>query len=87
MNQGDIDQIQRPLRRDARESREKLIAAAQSEFAADGVDASLEKVARVAGVSIGTLYRHFPTREALLAAVPVPDPSVEMHRTLRPVQG
>jgi AcrR family transcriptional regulator len=60
--------MRRPLRRDAQESREKLIAAAQAEFATRGVDASLEKVARDAGVSIGTLYRHFPTRMDLLMA-------------------
>jgi AcrR family transcriptional regulator len=68
VSRSDIEQIQRPLRRDARESREKLIAAAQAEFAARGVDASLEKVAREAGVAIGTLYRHFPTRLDLLVA-------------------
>src|SRR5215471_13229305 len=57
-----------PRRRDARERRGKLIAAAQHEFAAHGVDASLEKIARDAGVAIGTLYRHFPTRLDLLMA-------------------
>ena len=57
-----------PLRRDARERRDKLIAAAQREFAAHGVDASLEKIARDAGVAIGTLYRHFPSRMDLLMA-------------------
>lgn len=66
MSANDVEQVHRPLRRDARESRDKLITAAQSEFAARGVDASLEKVAREAGVSIGTLYRHFPTRLDLL---------------------
>src|ERR1700712_345488 len=60
--------MRRPLRRDAREHREKLLAAAQREFAARGVDASLEKIARDAGVAIGTLYRHFPTRLDLLLA-------------------
>jgi AcrR family transcriptional regulator len=60
--------MRRPLRRDARERRDKLIAAAQTEFAAHGVDASLEKIAREAGVAIGTLYRHFPTRMDLLMA-------------------
>lgn len=60
--------MQRPLRRDAQESRDKLIAAAQAEFADFGVDASLEKIARAAGVAIGTLYRHFPTRMDLLIA-------------------
>ena len=57
-----------PRRRDAQERRDKLIAAAQHEFAAHGVDASLEKIARDAGVAIGTLYRHFPTRVDLLMA-------------------
>ena len=59
---------QRPLRRDAQEHRDRLLAAAQREFAAHGVDASLEKIARDAGVAIGTLYRHFPTRMDLLLA-------------------
>jgi AcrR family transcriptional regulator len=68
VSQSDVQQMQRPLRRDARESRDKLIAAAQAEFAAHGVDASLEKIAREAGVAIGTLYRHFPARLDLLMA-------------------
>lgn len=62
----DADKL--PRRRDAREHRDKLIAAAQREFAAHGVDASLQKIAREAGVAIGTLYRHFPTRLDLLMA-------------------
>jgi AcrR family transcriptional regulator len=57
-----------PRRRDAQERRDKLLAAARREFAAHGVDASLEKIARDAGVAIGTLYRHFPTRLDLLMA-------------------
>ena len=57
-----------PRRRHAQERRDKLLAAAQREFAAHGVDASLEKIARDAGVAIGTLYRHFPTRLDLLMA-------------------
>lgn len=68
MSQSGVEQSRRPLRRDARESRDKLIAAAQRDFAAHGVDASLEKIAREAGVSIGTLYRHFPKRLDLLMA-------------------
>lgn len=68
MSQSHVDPTRRPLRRDARESRDKLIAAAQAEFAAHGVDASLEKIARDAGVAIGTLYRHFPKRLDLLMA-------------------
>ena len=68
MSRSDVEQTRRPLRRDARERRDKLLAAAQREFAAHGVDASLEKIARDAGVAIGTLYRHFPTRLDLLMA-------------------
>ncbi len=68
MSHSDVEQLRRPLRRDARERRDKLVAAAQHEFAAHGVDASLEKIAREAGVAIGTLYRHFPSRLDLLMA-------------------
>jgi AcrR family transcriptional regulator len=68
VTRSNVEQMQRPLRRDARESRDKLIAAAQAEFAVRGVDASLEKIARDAGLAIGTLYRHFPTRLDLLLA-------------------
>jgi AcrR family transcriptional regulator len=63
-----VERTRIPRRRDARERRDRLIAAAQREFAARGVDASLEKIARDAGVAIGTLYRHFPTRLDLLTA-------------------
>jgi len=65
---GHVEQTRTPLRRDAQERRRRLIAAAQREFAARGVDASLERIARDAGVAIGTLYRHFPTRLDLLMA-------------------
>ncbi|GAA4169221.1 helix-turn-helix domain-containing protein [Gryllotalpicola koreensis] len=68
MSVAGIEQRTRPLRRDAQERRGRLIAAAQREFAAHGADASLEKIARDAGVAIGTLYRHFPTRLDLLMA-------------------
>lgn len=68
MNGSDVERVRIPRRRDAQERRAKLIAAAQREFAARGVDASLEKIARDAGVAIGTLYRHFPTRLDLLLA-------------------
>lgn len=57
-----------PWRRDAQERHDRLIAAARREFAARGVDASLERIARDADVAIGTLYRHFPTRLDLLLA-------------------
>jgi AcrR family transcriptional regulator len=59
----------RMIRRDALRNRDALVASAQSAFAARGLDASLEGVARDAGVSIGTLYRHFPTRLDLVQAV------------------
>jgi AcrR family transcriptional regulator len=59
----------RPLRADARRNRDALLVAAAALFAERGVDASLEEVARRAGVGIGTLYRHFPSREALIADV------------------
>jgi AcrR family transcriptional regulator len=57
------------LRRDAQANREALLAAAHARFAADGLDASLVQVARDAGLAIGTLYRHFPTRLDLIQAV------------------
>jgi AcrR family transcriptional regulator len=60
--------IRRP-RADAVRNRERVLEAAKLVFSAGGPDASLEAVARRAGVGIGTLYRHFPTREALFEAV------------------
>jgi AcrR family transcriptional regulator len=59
----------RKLRADAVRNRERVLAAAKAVFSTGGADASLEAVARRAGVGIGTLYRHFPTREALFEAV------------------
>jgi AcrR family transcriptional regulator len=59
----------RPLRADARRNVELLIAAARVAFAAEGANAPLDDIARAAGVGSGTLYRHFPTRMALLEAV------------------
>ncbi|MFG2770688.1 TetR/AcrR family transcriptional regulator [Streptomyces sp. NPDC048350] len=57
------------MRADARRNHERLLTEARAVFAEHGTDASLEDVARRAGVGIGTLYRHFPTREALINAV------------------
>jgi AcrR family transcriptional regulator len=57
-----------PARADARRNRERLLATALEVFAAEGTDVSLSVIARSAGVGIGTLYRHFSTREALLEA-------------------
>jgi AcrR family transcriptional regulator len=59
----------RKLRADAIRNRERVLEAAKAVFSAGGPEASLEAVARKAGVGIGTLYRHFPTREALFEAV------------------
>lgn len=66
------DRSEAPLRRpraDAVRNRERLLQAAKAVFSAGGPEASLEAVAKRAGVGIGTLYRHFPTREALFEAV------------------
>lgn len=60
--------LQRPKRSDARRNFDKLLSAARDAFNEDGTDASLEDIARRAGVGIGTLYRNFPTRQALLEA-------------------
>src|ERR1700728_2488682 len=60
--------VRRP-RADAVRNRERVLEAAKAVFSAGGPDASLEAVAKRAGVGIGTLYRHFPTREALFEAV------------------
>ncbi|WP_197281016.1 TetR/AcrR family transcriptional regulator [Microbacterium sp. No. 7] len=58
-----------PHRADARRNRERLLAAAISVFSAEGANAPLDKIARTAGIGNATMYRHFPTREALLEAV------------------
>ncbi|GGW73100.1 transcriptional regulator [Streptomyces lucensis JCM 4490] len=58
----------RPMRADARRNYERLLQVAAEAFAEHGENASLERIARRAGVGAGTLYRHFPTRHALLEA-------------------
>jgi AcrR family transcriptional regulator len=63
------EKIARKPRADAARNRERVLEAAKAVFSTGGADASLEAVARRAGVGIGTLYRHFPTREALFEAV------------------
>ncbi|MDF3293010.1 TetR/AcrR family transcriptional regulator [Streptomyces silvisoli] len=60
---------QRPLRADARRNRDKILAAAVRVFAEEGLEAHLERIAKEAGVGSATLYRNFPTREALIEAV------------------
>jgi len=69
---GLVEQSQKTARRpraDGLRNRERVLEAAKAVFSAGGPGASLEAVARTAGVGIGTLYRHFPTREALFEAV------------------
>jgi AcrR family transcriptional regulator len=60
---------ERKPRADSARNRERVLQAAKIVFAAGGPEASLEAVARQAGVGVGTLYRHFPTRQALFEAV------------------
>lgn len=59
----------RPLRADARRNRERVLDTARAAFAAEGLSVPLDEIARHAGVGPGTLYRHFPTKEALIEAV------------------
>jgi AcrR family transcriptional regulator len=59
----------RPQRADAKRNRQLLLAAARTAFTEKGADASLEEISRRAGVGVGTLYRHFPSRQELLEAV------------------
>ncbi|MEV4127424.1 TetR family transcriptional regulator [Nocardia sp. NPDC049707] len=59
----------RPMRADARRNYERVVTSAQEAFAEQGPDVPLEEIARRAGVGIGTLYRHFPSREVLIEAV------------------
>jgi AcrR family transcriptional regulator len=61
--------INRPKRADARRNYDKIVAAAREAFAERGASTSLEEIARRADVGIGTLYRNFPNRQALLEAV------------------
>ncbi|HEY3562425.1 MAG TPA: TetR/AcrR family transcriptional regulator [Kribbella sp.] len=58
----------RPLRADAQRNREQILAAAAQAFSRCGLEATLEGIAKDAGVGIGTVYRHFPTRELLIEA-------------------
>jgi AcrR family transcriptional regulator len=74
--------VSRPLRADARRNFDALVAAAREAFTEQGTSASLEDIARRAGVGIGTLYRHFPARDTLVEAVYVE----EVERLLRDVE-
>lgn len=61
----------RPLRADARRNRAKVLEAAEEVFASEGLAVPIDEVARRAGVGVGTVYRHFPTKEALFEAIVV----------------
>src|SRR5256885_16954126 len=61
-----VSEIGRPLRADARRNRERILQSARAAFAESGADAQIDDVARHAGVGVGTVYRHFPTKQALL---------------------
>jgi AcrR family transcriptional regulator len=58
-----------PQRADARRNRERIVKAARRCFARDGLDAPMEEIARTAGVGVGTVYRHFPTKDELVEAL------------------
>jgi AcrR family transcriptional regulator len=67
--EGEPDRVARVLRADARRNREAVIAAAKKLFADEGLDAQMPEVARGANVGVGTVYRHFPTKDDLIAAL------------------
>src|SRR3954470_24749544 len=58
-----------PLRRDAQRNRDRILAATRVAFQERGLDVGVDEIARRAGVGMGTLYRHFPTRAALVAGI------------------
>src|SRR5690349_14931045 len=59
----------RPLRADARRNRERVLEAAREIFGRDGIDAQIDDIAACAGVGVGTVYRHFATKDALVQAL------------------
>ena len=61
-----LSETEGPLRADARRNRERILASARAAFAESGDDVQIDDVARHAGVGVGTVYRHFPTKQALL---------------------
>ncbi len=82
----------REARSDAQRNRARLLETGKAAFAEKGTGASLEEIARTAGVGIGTLYRHFPTRDALIEAVyrnetqQLAEAATELAATLPPVE-
>jgi AcrR family transcriptional regulator len=65
----ELEPVRRPLRADAQRNFDKIVETARVLFREKGADASLDEIAKRAGVGPGTLYRHFPTRDALVDAV------------------
>ena len=65
----DTSTTRRPLRADAQRNRDKIVVAARAAFAESGLEAQMDDVAAQAGVGVGTVYRHFPTKDALVRAV------------------
>jgi AcrR family transcriptional regulator len=63
---GTSSETERPLRADARRNRDRILQSARAVFAETGAEAQIDDVARHAGVGVGTVYRHFPTKQALL---------------------
>jgi AcrR family transcriptional regulator len=78
--------LSRPKRADARRNYEKVLAAAREAFAEGGESTSLEEIARRAGVGIGTLYRNFPNRQALIEALYVNEVE-DVSRTATELEG
>lgn len=74
------------MRADARRNRERIVAAALERFAACGPTASMEDIARTAGVGVGTLYRHFPDRRALAGEIAA-DAAAELLEFVRSTSG
>ena len=64
-----MGEIERPLRADAARNRARVLEVAYQTFAAEGLAVPIDEIARRAGVGAGTVYRHFPTKEALFGAV------------------
>ena len=58
-----------PLRRDAQRNRDRIVAATRAAFQERGLDVGVDEIARRAGVGMGTLYRHFPNKDALIDAI------------------
>lgn len=67
----DLEPAERPMRADARRNRQRVIEAARECMARDGLDAQIEDIAHCAGVGVGTVYRHFTTKEQLVEALAI----------------